>query len=89
MFIARSYSEGNHHVFGRKPVLDEALRRRVVVNFLGNEGSFMGRLASYDDATFVLEQCTTIPAGPNENAQPIAGRQYVDRINCWLQELPA
>jgi hypothetical protein len=69
------------------PVLDQALRRRVVVNFFGNEGSFAGYLAEYDSETFVIEQCETIPA-PGEVAHPIKGRQYVDRINCWLQELP-
>ena len=69
------------------PVLDKALSRRVVVNFFGNEGSFFGYLAEYDSESLVLEQCAPIP-GPGETAQPIKGRQYVDRINCWLQELP-
>lgn len=73
-------------MFTRKPVLDKALRRRVAVNFLENDFVFTGRLAEYDDTTYVLEQCETHPA-PNEVAQPIKGRQYVDRIHAFLTEL--
>lgn len=72
----------------KPPVVEKALRRRVVVNFFGGEGSFIGHLAEYDSETYVLEQCETIPARPDEVAQKMQGRQYVDRINCWLQELP-
>lgn len=71
----------------RRNVLDKALRRRVAVNFLDNDSVFTGRLAEYDDNTYVLEQCQTVP-GPGETAQDIPGRQYVDRIHAWLQELP-
>jgi hypothetical protein len=67
-------------------VVDKALRKRVVVNFL-DSGSFIGHLAEYDSETYVFEQCETVPAS-GETAQRIPGRQYVDRINCWLQELP-
>lgn len=74
-------------MFTRKPVLDKALRRRVAVNFLAGYGDFTGRLAEYDGKTFVIEQCETIPA-PGETAQPIAGRQYIDRTHAFLQELP-
>ena len=74
-------------MFLRKPVLDKAIRRRVAVNFLDGQVGFTGRLAEYDSETYVLEQCETIPA-PGETAQPIAGRQYVDRIHSFLQELP-
>lgn len=73
-------------LFKRTRVLDKALRRRVAVNFLGNEAAFIGRLAEYDDETFVLEECETI-AAPGETAQPIRGRQYVDRLHVFLQEL--
>jgi CRISPR/Cas system-associated endonuclease Cas1 len=64
-----------------------ALRKRVAVHFLDDSGSFVGRLAEFDSETFVLDQCETIP-GHGEVAQAIKGRQYVDRILCWLQELP-
>ena len=70
-----------------KPVLAQLVRRRVAVNFLDSDFVFTGRLAEYDDTTYVLEQCETWPA-PGETAKKIAGRQYVDRIHCWLQELP-
>jgi hypothetical protein len=70
----------------RRPVLDKALRRKVAVNFLNSTAAFTGRLAEYDAKTFVLEQCETI-ARPGETAQPIAGRQYVDRVHAFLQEL--
>jgi hypothetical protein len=73
-------------VFRRNTVLRKALRRRVAINFLDGHGGFIGRLAEFDSDTYVLEQCTTIPA-PGETAQPIAGRQYVDRIHAFLQEL--
>jgi small nuclear ribonucleoprotein (snRNP)-like protein len=76
----------------RKPVLDKALRRRVAVNFLDGAASFTGRLAEYDNNTYVLEACETIPT-PAEvqqgvKAQPILGRQYIDRVHAFLQELP-
>jgi hypothetical protein len=74
-------------LFKREKVLDRALLRRVAVNFLDNPAMFTGRLAEYDGETYVLEACETV-AGPGETAQPIKGRQYVDRIHCWLQELP-
>jgi len=67
-------------------VLDKALRRRVAVNFLGPTQTFTGRLAEYDDKTYVIEACETLP-GPGETAQPIRGRQYVDRHLAFLQEL--
>jgi CRISPR/Cas system-associated endonuclease Cas1 len=70
-----------------EPVVTKALRRRVAVHFLDDAGSFIGRLAEFDSETYVLEQCETV-AAPNEVPQPIKGRLYVDRINCWLQELP-
>ena len=73
-------------MFKRAKVLDKALRRRVAVNFLDGPATFTGRLAEYDSETYVLEQCETVPA-PGETAQPIAGRQYVDRIHAFLQEL--
>ena len=75
-------------MFKRAKVLDKALRRRVAVNFLDTTASFVGRLAEFDAETYVLEQCETIP-GPGETAQPIAGRQYVDRLHAFIQELPA
>jgi hypothetical protein len=71
----------------RKPVVESLLRRRVAVNFLDSDFIFTGRLAEYDDQTYVLEQCQT-HAAPGETPKSIAGRQYVDRIHCWLQELP-
>lgn len=71
----------------KTPVLDKALLRRVAVNFIDSDSVFTGRLAEYDNETLVLEQCQTVP-GPGETAQPITGRQYVDRIHVWLQELP-
>lgn len=74
-------------MFKRTNVLDKALRRRVAVNFLENDFVFTGRLAEYDEHTFVLEQCET-HALPGETAQPIKGRQYVDRIHAFLTELP-
>ncbi|MGZ3493061.1 MAG: hypothetical protein ACXU9S_16450 [Gemmatimonadaceae bacterium] len=74
-------------MFKRRNVLDKALRRRVAVNFLDSPTTFTGRLAEYDADTYVLEQCETIPA-PGETAQPIKGRQYVDRVHAFLQELP-
>lgn len=70
-----------------KPVVDKLLRRRVAVNFLDSDFVFTGRLAEYDEQTYVLEQCETW-AAPGETPKRIAGRQYVDRIHCWLQELP-
>jgi hypothetical protein len=73
-------------LFKHRSVLDRALRRRVAVNFLGNEAAFVGRLAEFDAETYVLEECETIPA-PGETAQPIRGRQYVDRLHAFLQEL--
>lgn len=73
--------------FRSPPVLDQALRRKVAVNFLSGGGDFVGRLAEYDDKTFVIEQCETI-AAPGATPQPIAGRQYVDRVHVFLQELP-
>lgn len=73
-------------VFRRNSVLRRALRRRVAINFLDGQRGFVGRLADYDHETYVLEQCETIPA-PGEAAQSIAGRQYVDRIHAFLQEL--
>lgn len=57
------------------------------MNFLDNDAVFTGRLAEFDGDTFVLEACETVPA-PGETARPIPGRQYVDRIHAWLQELP-
>jgi small nuclear ribonucleoprotein (snRNP)-like protein len=75
-------------LFKRARVLDKALRRRVAVNFIDGPTAFTGRLAEYDDSTYVLEACETIPA-PGETAQPIKGRQYVDRLHAFLQELPA
>lgn len=69
-------------------MLDKALRRRVAVNFLDTDSIFTGRLAEYDNTTYVLEQCQTVP-GPGETARDIPGRQYVDRIHVWLQELPS
>lgn len=71
----------------RKPVVDKALLRRVAVNLLGNEGSFIGYLAEYDSETYVFDQCETIPAA-GETPRALPGRHYIDRINCWLQELP-
>jgi small nuclear ribonucleoprotein (snRNP)-like protein len=68
-------------------VLDKALRRRVAVNTIEGDTLFTGRLAEYDGTTFVLEQCETVP-NPGETANPIAGRQYVDRIHGFLTELP-
>jgi hypothetical protein len=68
-------------------VLDNALRRLVAVNALDGDTLFTGRLAEYDDQTYVLEKCETVPAA-NEVAQPIVGRQYVDRIHVFLTELP-
>jgi hypothetical protein len=70
------------------PVLDQALRRKVVVNFLSGHGSFAGHLGEYDDKTYVLESCETI-AAPGETPRPIAGRQFVDRALAFLQELPS
>lgn len=77
-------------MFTRKqpPALDRALLRRVAVNFIDSDSVFTGRLAEYDYETFVLEQCQTVP-GPGETPQPIPGRQYVDRVHVWLQELPS
>lgn len=71
----------------KPPVMDKALMRRVAVNFIDSDSVFTGRLADYDNETFVLEQCQTVPA-PGGTPQPIQGRQYVDRIHVWLQELP-
>lgn len=71
----------------QSPVLDKALLRRVAVNFIDSDSVFTGRLADYDNETFVLEQCQTVP-GPGETPRDITGRQYVDRIHAWLQELP-
>lgn len=73
-------------MFRRNSVLRKALRRRVAVNFLDGQRGFIGRFAEYDSETYVLEQCETIPA-PGETSQPIAGRQYVDRMHAFLQEL--
>lgn len=69
------------------PVLDKALKRRVALNTVEGETLFTGRLAEYDDTTYVLEQCETVPAA-GETAQPITGRQYVDRIHGFITELP-
>ena len=71
----------------RKPVLDKALLRRIAVNFIGSQTTFIGHLAEYDNKTYVFEQCETVP-GVGETAQIISGRQYVDRAHVWLQELP-
>jgi small nuclear ribonucleoprotein (snRNP)-like protein len=74
-------------LFARKlPVIANVVNKRVAVNFLDGS-TFIGRLADYDTDTFVFEQCETVPA-PGATPQPIQGRQYVDRINVWLQELP-
>lgn len=70
----------------RKRVLNKALRRRVAVNTVTGETLFTGRLADFDDTTYVLEQCETV-AAHGETAQPIAGRQYVDRVHGFLTEL--
>lgn len=79
-------------MFTRKSVLDKAIRRIVVVNFLDGNASFSGRLAEYDSETYVLEACETIPTKEETErgigAQKIAGRQYVDRVHAFLQELP-
>jgi small nuclear ribonucleoprotein (snRNP)-like protein len=75
-------------VFTPKPVLDKALRRKVAVNFFGNEGTIIGHLSEYDGETYVFEQCSTSPESRDESPRPLSGRIYVDRINCWLQELP-
>jgi hypothetical protein len=74
-------------MFMSKPVVSKALLRRVAVNFLGDEGTFIGHLAEFDGETYVLEQCETVP-GPGEVPISLPGRHYVDRVNCWLQELP-
>lgn len=74
-------------MFIRKPVVSKTLLKRVAVNFLGNDGTFIGHVAEFDNRTYVFEQCETVPA-PGETAQPIKGRVYVDRNMCWLQELP-
>lgn len=71
----------------RKRVLNKALRRRVAVNTVSGETLFTGRLADFDDSTYVLEQCETVTA-PGETANPIAGRQYFDRVHGFLTELP-
>lgn len=70
----------------RKRVLNRALRRRVAVNTVGGETLFTGRLADFDDTSYVLEQCETVP-GPGETANPISGRQYFDRVHGFLTEL--
>ena len=69
-------------------VLDELLLRRVAVNEVDTGNVlFVGRLAKYDGETYVLDQCETYPR-PGETAQPIKGRQYIDRIHTFLSELP-
>ena len=71
----------------KSPVIENARNRRVALNSVDGETLFVGRLADYDAETYVLDQCETVP-GPGETPQPIKGRQYVDRIHGWLQELP-
>ena len=71
----------------KSPVIENARNRRVALNSVDGETLFTGRLADFDSETFVLDQCETVP-GPGETAQPIKGRQYIDRIHGWLQELP-
>lgn len=71
----------------KAPVVEAARNRRVALNTVEGETLFTGRLADYDSETWVLDQCETVP-GPGETPQPIKGRQYVDRIHGWLQELP-
>ena len=71
----------------KAPVIENARNRRVALNTVDGETLFTGRLADFDSETFVLDQCETVP-GPGETAQPIKGRQYIDRIHGWLQELP-
>ena len=70
----------------KKPVLDKALRRKVAVNFF-DSSTIVGHLAEYDNETYVFEQCSTVPEHPDESPKGIDVRVYVDRINCWLQEL--
>ena len=73
-------------MFKRKE-LSKALNRRVAVNLIDNGSTlFVGRLAGFDDSTYVLEQCETAP-GPGETARSLAGRQYVDRIHAFVTEL--
>jgi hypothetical protein len=74
-------------VFTRKPVISKTLLKRVAVNFFTDGTTFIGHLADFDNSTYVFEQCETVPAA-GETANAIKGRVYVDRINCWLQELP-
>ena len=71
----------------KAPVIENARNRRVALNTVDGETLFTGRLADFDSETFVLDQCETVP-GPGETPQPIKGRQYIDRIHGWLQELP-
>jgi hypothetical protein len=56
------------------------------VNTVSGETLFTGRLADFDDSTYVLEACETVTA-PGETASPIAGRQYFDRAHGFLTEL--
>ena len=74
-------------MFKRKE-LAKALNRRVAVNLI-DDGStlFVGRFAAFDEHTYVLEQCESIPA-PGETAHPFPGRQYVDRVHAFLTVLP-
>ena len=71
----------------KAPVVESLRNRRVALNTVDGETLFTGRLADFDSETFVLDQCETVP-GPGETPQPIKGRQYIDRIHGWLQELP-
>jgi hypothetical protein len=57
------------------------------VNALDGDTLFTGRLAEYDDTTYVLEQCQTV-ADANGTIHPLKGRQYIDRIHAFLTELP-
>jgi small nuclear ribonucleoprotein (snRNP)-like protein len=70
----------------RLPLIATAINKRVAVNFFDGS-TFIGRLVDYDDDVYLFEACETVPA-PGATAQPIQGRQFVDRVNCWLQQLP-
>jgi hypothetical protein len=74
----------------RERLIKKAVRARFAVTLKGNEGTFAGVLTETDTATWVFEQCSTIPKQLGETPEPITGRVFVDRAQvAYLQELPA
>ena len=72
----------------RNRIIKQALRRRYAVTLKHNESAFSGVLSDWDSASFVFQQCSTIPVVQGVTPDPISSPVIVDRdAIAYLQEL--